>query len=135
MGELDDGYAGLELFDHKGMAQIVHFGTNNTRNAEVAIDSRADVADQEGIAGLGDEEGGIFGFGALFDVSLDGELGGVVEGDAAGVVRLISTDFEVRFLKRNVLELESSEFADAQTSLEQELDDPIHPHVIFYTVA
>ena len=78
VGELDDGHAGLELFDHKGVAKIVDFGSGDAGDAEVAIDGRADVADQKGVARFGDEEGGVFGFGATAYVFFDGGFGGSI---------------------------------------------------------
>ena len=78
VGELDDGYASLELFYYKGVAQIIDFGAFDAGNAEVAVDGSSDVADQERIAGLGDKEGSILGFGALTDIALNGGLGGGV---------------------------------------------------------
>ena len=72
VGELDDRDAGFELFDDESVAEIVDFGTSNACDAEVAVDGSADIADQEGVASLGDKEGSVFGFGAFFDIFFDG---------------------------------------------------------------
>ena len=135
VGELDDGNTGFELFDDESVAQIINLGTSNARDAEVAIDRGPDIADQERIAGFGDKEGSIFGFGAFFDIFFDGRLGGVVERYTSGVMRLKGADFEMRFLERDVLELEACELTDAKSCLEQELDDTIHTNIVFDTVA
>ncbi len=78
MGELDDRYAGLELFYDECVAEIIDLGTFDTGYAEVTIDCSSDVADQEWIAGLGDKEGGVFGFWAFFDIFFDGSFGGCI---------------------------------------------------------
>ena len=95
VGELDDGNAGLELLDNKGVAEIINFGAFNACDTEVAVIGCADVADQERIPGLGDKEGGIFGLWAFADVFLDRFLAGFIERDFAGIVGFKGTDFEV----------------------------------------
>lgn len=95
VGELDYGYACLELLDDKGVAQIVDLGPRDARDAEIAVDSRADIADQERIAGFGDKEGRVFGFGTLFDIFFDSSFGGIVERDTAGFVGFVGADFEM----------------------------------------
>ena len=117
MGEFDDGDARLELLDDKGVAEVIHLRAFNPRDAEVAIDGGADIANQEGITGLGDEEGGVLGFGALFDVFLDCGFGGRVEGDFTCLVRLISANFEVGFFERDILKLDPGQLADPETGL------------------
>lgn len=130
VGELDDGDAGFELFDDKGVAEIVDLGSRNARDAEVTIDGGPDIADQEGVAGFGDKEGGIFGFGATPDVFFDRGFGGIVEGDASRVMGLKGTNFEMRFLQGDVLELETRQLANSEPCLEQELDDAIHTNIV-----
>ncbi len=93
VGELDNGDTGFELFDDEGVAQVVDFGARDTGNTEVAVDGGANIADQEGVAGLGNKKSGVLGFGAFFDIFFDGCFGGIVEWDASGVMRLKGADF------------------------------------------
>ena len=72
VGEFDNRHASLELLDDKGVAEIIHLGSGNASNTEVAVDGGTDVANQEGIASLGDKEGGVFGFGATSHIFFDG---------------------------------------------------------------
>lgn len=103
VGELDDGDTGLELLDYESMTEIIDLGSLDACNAEVAVDCGSDVANQERVAGFGDKESRVFGFGPLFDIFLNCRLGGLIEGNFAGVVGLIGSDFEVRLLERDVL--------------------------------
>lgn len=43
----------------------------------------------------------------------------------------VGADFEVGFLERDVLELQSCELTDPETSLQEKFDDPVHADVIF----
>jgi len=134
-GEVNQRQTGFELFDNEGVAEVVDFGSLDPSDAEVAVDGGSDVADKEGVAGFGDEEGGVLGFGAFFDVGLDRFLGRFVEGDASGVVRFVGSDLEIAFFEGDVLELDASKFADSKTSLKKEFDDGIHANVIAASIA
>ena len=48
---------------------------------------------------------------------------------------LVGTDLEVRFLERDILELEAGELTDPEAGLEKELDNAIHTHVVTDRVA
>lgn len=48
---------------------------------------------------------------------------------------LISSNFEMIFFDHNILELNCSELADTESCLEEELDDSIHPNIIFDDIA
>ena len=135
VGELDDVDTSFELFDDKGVAEIVDLGARDTSDAEVAIDGGTDVADQERIASLGDEKSSIFGFGAFFDIFFDGGLGSTIEWNFAGIVTLVGADFEMRLFERDVLKLETGELTDTETSLEKEFNNAIHTDIVFDTVA
>ena len=95
VGEFDDGDTGLELFDDEGVAEIVDLGTRNARDAEVAVDGGSDIANQEGVAGLGNKKSGVLGFGATSHVFFDGGLGSIVEWDTSGVMRFKGANFEM----------------------------------------
>lgn len=93
--ELDDGNTCLELLNHESVAQVVDLGSFDASDAEVAVDSGSDIADQERVACFGDKKSCVFGFRPLFDIFLNCRLGGLIERNFASVVRLIGSDFEV----------------------------------------
>lgn len=135
VGELDDGDTRFELLNHKGVAEIIHFGTFNPGNAEVTIDGGANITDQERVASFSDKEGSILGLGAFAHVFFDGSFGGRIQGDFSGFVTLEGANLEIGFFEGDVLELDSGELANAKTSLEEEFDDAIHPNIVFDGVA
>ena len=97
LAEFDNGHSGFELFDDKGVAEIVDFGTFYSSDTEVAVDGGSNVSNEEGVAGLGDKESGVFGFGSFFDVCFNRVFGGFVEGDTSSIVGFVSPDFESGF--------------------------------------
>lgn len=78
VGEFDDRYTSFELLYDKGVAEIIDLGSFDTSYTEVAVDCSSDVANQKWIASLGDKEGGVFGFWALFDIFFYGSFGGCI---------------------------------------------------------
>ena len=117
------------------MAKVVDLGVLDPSNPEVAIDRGSDVADKEWVASLGHKEGSILGLGSLFDVLLNGLFGGFVQRNTTSVVALVSPNFEIAFLERNVLELDTSEFANTKPCLEEDFDDSIHADVVTSGIA
>lgn len=135
VGELDDRDSSFQLFDDKGVTEVINLGALDPSDAEVAVDGGSNIADQERIAGLGNKEGGVFGFGTLFDVFLDRGLGGGVERDAPSFVGLVSADFEIGFFECDILELDARQLANAEPGLEEKFDNPVHADVVFNRVA
>jgi len=105
--KINQGYSCLELFDDEGVAEIIDLCSFDPCDAEVAVNGGADVTNQEGIAGFGDKKGGVFGFWSLFDVHLDGFLGGFVQRNATRVVGLEGSDLEGALFQSDVLELDA----------------------------
>lgn len=135
VGQLDDGDTGFELFDDKGVPEIVDFGSFDPGDTEVAVDGGPDVPNQEGVAGFGDKEGGVLGAWPIFNVDLDCLFGGFVERNLPGVVTFEGSNFEAGLLQSNVLELDPGQFTDPEACLEQDFDYGIHPDVVFGGVA
>lgn len=135
MGELDKRDAGFELFDDESVTEVVDLGTLDPGDTKVAIDGRANVTDQERVAGFGDKEGGVFGFGALADVFFDGFFAGFVQGDFSRVVTFESTNFEIGLFDGDILELDPGQLTDPETGLEEELDNRVHADICADSVA
>ena len=112
MAKFDDRNTRFELFDNKSMTEIVDLSAFDASDTEVSIDGSSNISNQERIAGFGDKEGGIFGFGAFTHIFFDSQFGSIIEGDFPGIVRFEGTDFEIGFFETNVLKLNSGEFTN-----------------------
>ena len=48
------------------MAQIVNLGTLDSGDSKITVDGGADISDQKRLAGFGNKQRSLFGFGADF---------------------------------------------------------------------
>ena len=119
--------ARAQLVGDKGVAKIIDFGFFDTGFFEVAVDSGADISDQQGMAGFGDEQMVVFDFGADVEIVLESGSGGLVEGNGPLGVVFEDTDADLVFTQ--VFHTQIGQFADPDAGLEKEFDDGGDPDI------
>ncbi len=122
-GNVDKGGASHKLLGDKSVAKIVDLGGLDTGEGEETVDTGADVSDQEGVAGLGDED--VFGstLGALDEVSLQGGFGGGIERNLALRMGLVGFDSDFVAGEVEVGHGQIGELGDTHAGLKKKLDD------------
>jgi len=111
----------------KGMPKIVDFGVFDSGFFEIAVDGGADVANQQGVAGFGDEKMIVLHARADIKVVLQGGSGGFVEGNGPLGVVFEDTDADLVFTQ--VFHTQIGQFADPDAGLEKEFDDGGDPDI------
>ena len=71
-GNVGEGGAGSELLGNKGVAQVVDFGSFDAGDSKETVNGGPNIADEEGVAGFGDEDSSFARFGANFEIDAEG---------------------------------------------------------------
>ena len=126
---------GLELMNDESVSQIVDFGIFDAGKFEETVDGCPNIADQEGIAGFGEKESLVIGFGTIFEVVFDSTDGGIGEGDGATIAGFVGADDDSFFLQINIIETKVGKFANAHAGLEEDFDNGGESQIVTAGVA
>ena len=120
---VDKGGASHELLGDKGVAKIVDLGGLDTGEGKETVDTGADVTNEEGIAGLGNED--VFGttLGPLDEVGLQSGFGGGIERNLALGMGLVGFDGDFVAGEVEVSHSQVGELGDTHAGLEKEFDN------------
>lgn len=79
--DVNQGTTRRKLLGNKGVSKVVDLGIFNAGDVEISVEIRADISDEESIAGFGDENGGVSTLGSGFEVFVKRFFNGLIKRD------------------------------------------------------
>ncbi len=121
--DVNKGGTGHKLLGDEGVAKIVNLGVLDAGEHEEAVDARANISDEERIAGLGNEDVLGAAFRANVQILIKSGFGGRIEGDFAGGVGLVSLDSDLVSSQVEVGHGQVGELGNTHTGLKKQFNN------------
>ena len=129
--DVDQGGTSHKLVSDKSVTQVIDPSIFDTGETKVAVNAGANIPDQEGVAGFGDEKFTAFGFWSFGEIFFQGGLGSVVNGNGSSLVRFVSVDFNFVVVEINIGEIEVSHLGNAHAGLEKNFNNSGNANIAF----